>query len=192
MAKIEILVQGYVYKEGEVEHASSSAVLVQEKEINIIVDPGIAKEQLAAGLKKVGLKPEDIHYVFLTHYHPDHGYGAAWFPQAKVIDYEMIYEGDKMWPHDGFVPDTELAIMRTPGHATEHCSLAVLTDKGMIIVAGDVFWWGDDEEQKVDIDKPDPYGQDTGALKQSREKILKLADFIIPGHGKIFQVEKSQ
>lgn len=189
MAKIEILVQGYVRKEGEAEHASSSAVLIHEKDINIIVDPGFAKEQLAAGLQKVGLKPEDIHYVFLTHYHPDHAFGAAWFPKAKIIDDELIYDGDKMTSHDGFIPDTELAIMRTPGHAHEHCSLAVQTDNGMVVIAGDVFWWSDGEEQKLEVSAADPYAKDQKELERSREKILKLADYIIPGHGKIIKVK---
>jgi glyoxylase-like metal-dependent hydrolase (beta-lactamase superfamily II) len=189
MAKIEILVQGYVRKEGEAERASSSAVLVQEKDINIIVDPGLAKEQLAAALQKTGLKPEDIHYVLLTHYHPDHALGAAWFPQAKVIDDEVVYDGDKITSHDGFIPDTELAIMRTPGHAHEHCSLAVPTDKGMAVISGDVFWWNDGQEQKIDIHSPDPYAKNQKLLEESRAKVLKLADFIIPGHGSIIKVK---
>ena len=189
MAKIEILVQGYVNKEGEAERASSSAVLIQEKDINIIVDPGLAKEQLAAGLQKAGLKPEAINFVLLTHYHPDHAFGAAWFPQAKVIDDELIYDGDKMTPHDGFIPGTELAIMSTPGHAYEHCSLAVPTDQGMVVIAGDVFWWNDGEEQTLDVAHKDPYAKDEKSLQESRGKILKLADFIIPGHGKIIKVK---
>jgi glyoxylase-like metal-dependent hydrolase (beta-lactamase superfamily II) len=189
MAKIEILVQGYVYKEGEAEHASSSAVLVQDKDINIIVDPGVAREKLAEALQKTGLKPDDIHYVVLTHFHPDHALGTGWFPQAKVIDAEQIHDGDSARDHDGFIPDTELAILSTPGHSRYHCSLAVPTDKGMVVIAGDTFWWTDDEEQKVDINKPDPYAQDMAMLKESREKLLKLADFIIPGHGKIIKVK---
>lgn len=183
MAKIEILVPGYARKEGDGERASSSAVLVQEKDINVIVDPGLAKEALAAALQKAGLQPEDIHYVLLTHYHPDHAFGAAWFPQAKIIDDEYVYDGDRMSVHDGFIPDTELAIMRTPGHAREHCSLAVPSDKGMVVISGDVFWWYDGEEQKININKPDTYAVDQKLLMESREKILKLADYIIPGHG---------
>ncbi len=189
MAKIEILVQGYVCKEDQAKRASSSAVLVQEKDINIIVDPGMAKEALAAGLQKVGLKPEDIQYVFLTHYHLDHAYGVAWFPIAKVIDYEMVYNGDKMFLHDGFIPDTELAIMHTPGHAAEHCSLVAPTDKGMVVVSGDVFWWSDGEEQRIDIHSPDLYGKNQKLLEESRAKVLKLADFIIPGHGSIIKLK---
>lgn len=189
MSKVEILVQGYVRKEGRGERGSSSAVLVQEKELNIIVDPGLAREPLATGLQKVGLKPEDIHYVLLTHYHPDHAFGAAWFPRAKIIDYESIYEGDLVAKHDGFVPGTELAIIHTPGHSAEHCSLTVPTDKGMVVVAGDVFWWYENEEQTLDIKRSDPYAQDQAGLQASRAKVLKLADFLIPGHGRVMKVK---
>lgn len=189
MAKIEILVEGYAVKEEGGERASSTAVLVQEKDVNIIVDPGIARQPLAESLKKINLKPEDIHYVLLTHYHPDHAFGAAWFPQAKVLDVGYLYEDDKIIKHDGFIPGTELAIMHTPGHAYEHCSLAVPTDKGMVVISGDVFWWYQGEEQKLDAGHQDPYAQDQKTLEKSRSKVLKLADLVIPGHGKIFKVK---
>jgi len=189
MAKIDILVQGYVTKDEKRDRASSSAVLVQDKEVNIIVDPGLAKEELAAALRKLNLKPEDVDYILLTHYHPDHSFGAAWFPKAKILDNEEVLEGDVVNKHDGFIPNTDLAIMHTPGHADEHCSLAVPTDKGMVVIAGDVFWWTDSEEQKIDINKQDPYAIDFEKLKKSREKVLKIADFVVPGHGKIFKVK---
>ena len=37
----------------------------------------------------------------------------------------------------------------------------------------------------------DPGGaRDEKALQESRKKILEIADYIIPGHGKMFKVEK--
>jgi len=189
MAKVKILVQGYFEKKVANERASSTVVLVQDNDVKIIIDPGLARQPLAESLKKINLKPEDINYVLLTHYHPDHAFGAAWFPQAKILDVSYIYEGDKIIKHDGFVPDTELAIMHTPGHAHEHCCLAVPTDQGMVVVAGDVFWWTDGEKQSMNIKKQDPYATDQPQLEESRSKVKKLADFIIPGHGKIIKVE---
>lgn len=189
MAKIDILVEGYVIKDDQGERASSTAVLVREKDLNIIVDPGIARQPLAEALQKIGIKPEEINFVFLTHYHPDHAYGAGWFPQAKILDNECIYDGDLIIKHDGFVPDTYIAIMHSPGHSEEHCSLAVPTEKGMVIIAGDVFWWAKDQQKEPDISYPDPYASNMEILAKSREKALKLADFIIPGHGRIFKVK---
>lgn len=189
MAIIKLLVQGYA-KTGDVERASSTSVLVLDKEVKIVVDPGINREALAAGLQKEGLKPEDINFVLITHYHPDHAYGAAWFPRGALLDYKYLYKSDAVEQHDGFIPGTELAIMHTPGHAPEHCSLAVPTEQGMAIIAGDVFWWPDGAKQTLDVDYPDEYAQDVVALQESRKKILKLADVIIPGHGQVMQVTK--
>jgi glyoxylase-like metal-dependent hydrolase (beta-lactamase superfamily II) len=61
----------------------------------------------------------------------------------------------------------------------------------VVVVAGDVFWWADREEQKTDRESllfhKDPFAKDEKALLASRRKILELADWIIPGHGKMFK-----
>ncbi|HUW21053.1 MAG TPA: hypothetical protein VMW41_00110, partial [Candidatus Bathyarchaeia archaeon] len=60
--------------------------------------------------------------------------------------------------------------------------------------AGDVFWWVDDEEQKIDKENlmihQDPYMKNKEELRESRKKLLKIADYIIPGHGEMFKIEK--
>jgi len=40
------------------------------------------------------------------------------------------------------------------------------------------------------LEHKDPYVKDARALEESREKILNLADYIIPGHGEMFKVKK--
>lgn len=89
---------------------------------------------------------------------------------------------------------TDLKIIQTPGHEKFHASLAVPTQEGVYVIAGDVFWWRDNEEQKTDRDSlmrhQDPFVKDKDALAASREKVLEIADYIIPGHGKVFEVEK--
>ena len=61
-------------------------------------------------------------------------------------------------------------------------------------MAGDVFWWWDNEEQKTDKEslmaRKDPYVKNKEQLNESRKKVLEIADYIIPGHGKMFKVEK--
>ena len=57
------------------------------------------------------------------------------------------------------------------------------------MVGADVFWWAENEEQKVDIEKHDDFAEDMKTLKESRRKALEIADFIIPGHGKMFKVK---
>jgi hypothetical protein len=55
-----------------------------------------------------------------------------------------------------------------------------------------LFWWTDEQEQVVDaaeelINREDPFTKDRAALVESRTKVLAIADWIIPGHGKIFK-----
>jgi glyoxylase-like metal-dependent hydrolase (beta-lactamase superfamily II) len=60
------------------------------------------------------------------------------------------------------------------------------------VVAGDAFWWLGNEKQEVQIDKPDddPEHMNLKKLIESRKKILEIADYVIPGHGKMFRVHK--
>jgi glyoxylase-like metal-dependent hydrolase (beta-lactamase superfamily II) len=148
-------------------------------------------------LKKLAeekLKPKDVDMIFLTHYHLDHSLNIRLFPDCKVLDGNEINNDDKIFSYSGKIPKTNIKVIETPGHANEHASLLVETKKGKIAVAGDVFWWRTDEEQKIDYESlmnhKDPYVKDEKILKESRRKILEIADWIIPGHGKMFKVKK--
>ncbi|MCJ7786668.1 hypothetical protein MUP06_00420, partial [Patescibacteria group bacterium] len=58
------------------------------------------------------------------------------------------------------------------------------------------FWWTDDQEQKTEkeslIRHEDPYVKNREELMNSRKKILEIADYIIPGHGKMFKPSKDK
>lgn len=143
-------------------------------------------------LEKEKLKTSDIDFVFLTHGHIDHSLLSGIFENAKIIDELYIYQKDAIVKHNGVIPSTDLKVIRTPGHMEEHCSLAVKTKEGVYVAAGDVFWWMEGEKQKVDINRPDndPEHMNIQKLTESRKKILKIADYVIPGHGKMFKAEK--
>lgn len=113
------------------------------------------------------------------------------FLEAQIIDNAGVYKGDKITSLDETLPGTDIQVIQTPGHKEAHASLVVPTDEGKVVIAGDVFWWPDEEKQIVDIEKEDPYASNMEALKESRKKVLEIADFIIPGHGKIFKVDKT-
>ena len=196
MAEIKVLIQGYVREEEGSEFASSTTSLIKESELNIIVDPGMNRELLLESLKKENLSPEDINYVILTHYHLDHSLLAGIFENAKVMDNEDIYSFDgKIKRHNNKVPGTDIKIIKTPGHDMFHCSVLVKTKEfGQVAIVSDVFWWLDKEEQKTDkeslMNHEDPYVKNEEELMKSRKKVLEIADYIIPGHGKMFKVEK--
>lgn len=194
MAEVKILIEGYAREEDGVWFASPATVLIKNNGLNILVDPGANEGLLLKSLEKEGIKPEDIDIIFLTHYHPDHILNIRLFPGKDIYDNNTIYSGDKSVDYSGNIPNTSIQVIDTPGHASEHCSLLVRTEKGRIIIAGDVFWWLDSEEQKTDreslISHEDPYVKNKRELIESRKKILDMADYIIPGHGKMFKVEK--
>lgn len=191
MAEIKILIEGYAKQIEGGWLASSTVVLVRINNMNIIVDPGCNREKLMISLGVEKLKVGDIDFVLLTHNHLDHTLLAGIFPNAKVLTCEEIYKNDNQVAHGNIIPGIDLAIVQTPGHCNEHCSLVVPTGEETYVIAGDVFWWTDGEAQKLDIEKADdahPEEIDIKKLIDSRKKILKIADWVIPGHGKIFKV----
>ena len=193
MNKIKVLIQGYAKQIEGGWVASSTVTLIQSNDKNIIVDPGCNRKRLLEELSKNNLKPEDIDFVLLTHNHADHTLLVGIFENAKVLTTEEIYDNDNQVEHNNKIPETDLGIIQTPGHSPEHCSLSVPTEEGIYIVAGDVFWWMDDEKQEIYIEKKDqahPEEVDMKTLIESRKKLLKLAAYIIPGHGKVFKVNK--
>jgi glyoxylase-like metal-dependent hydrolase (beta-lactamase superfamily II) len=153
------------------------------------------KKRLLEALEKENLAPKDIDYVILTHMHPDHIILTAIFENAKVVDIENVFTYDgKITPHDGKVPETNIELIETPGHEQCECSVVTDTDEGKVVIASDLFWWTDDKEQKKDTESlmnlKDPYMAEEKLLKESRKSVIEIADFIIPGHVKMFKVEK--
>ncbi len=92
--------------------------------------------------------------------------------------------------------NTNIQVIPTPGHAHEHASLLVKTDRGNVVIAGDLFWRREDEKQKTDYDslikKEDPYAKNKTMIKKSREKNLDFSDYVISGHGKPFKVSRNE
>lgn len=71
--------------------SSMSAVLIQKDSMTILCDAGLGMPEslLVPSLNKIGLNPEDIKLVYLTHLHPDHiggmmANGEKVFPNAEV------------------------------------------------------------------------------------------------------------
>jgi glyoxylase-like metal-dependent hydrolase (beta-lactamase superfamily II) len=195
MAEVKILISGYAKPTGhETFKASPSTVLINDSGKLILVDPGANEKKLIEALEKEGLKPVDIDIIFLTHYHLDHLLNIRLFPDKDIYDSGTIYRGDEELEFFGKIPGTDVAVIETPGHAHEHASLLVNTTEGVMCVAGDLWWWQDNEKQITDkkslLNLKDPFVKDKKALLESRKKILKMADFVIPGHGKMFKIDR--
>ena len=187
MAKLKVLIKGYTTadsnSEGD-EKTCATITLIKDKDRIMLVDPGVLENQriLINALKKEGLNVNDIDIVCITHSHIDHYRNLGMFPKAKVLEYYGLWDKNSVddWK-ERFSPD--IKIIKTPGHDKTSISLLVKTDKGVVVVCGDVFW-------KENLPKKDMYADNPKKLKESREKIMKIADWIIPGHGDIYKVKK--
>ncbi len=193
MTELKLLIQGYARLTKNGYRASSATVLLRTSGKTILVDPGCNEARLLSSLRKEKIKPRDIDYIFLTHFHLDHILNIRLFPKTTILDVDTVYKGDGGVIYKKFIPSTKIQTLATPGHAHEHGALLVETEKGKVAIAGDIFWWDDGEKQKTDyknlVNKKDPYVKNWQQLVQSRKKLLSVADWIIPGHGKMFKTK---
>lgn len=193
MNKVKVLIEGYAKKLNKGWMASSTTCLIINSEgKKIITDPGCNRQRLLLALKKEGLKTSEINYVFLSHCHPDHILLAGIFEKAKYITFDsnLFYNNDLLIEFNKNILGNGIQILETPGHLLEHLSLLVETNEGKFVIAGDVIWWLDGEKQIIDlnqIDHSQAKGMNMKDLIESRKKILEIADWIIPGHGKMFK-----
>lgn len=193
MSKVKVLTEGYAKPIKNGWTASSTVILIQTNGKNIIVDPRCNRQKILEELSKNGLKTANINFVFLTHNHTDHVLLMGIFENAKVITSLEVYNGDEQIEYEGQLPELGLGIIETPGHSDDSKMLLAETEDGRYAIAGDVFWWKEGEEQRIDVNKPDPYAEESmESLIKSRKKVLDLADWIIPGHGKMFKGSRGQ
>lgn len=201
MAQIKILVEGTHAKIEEGLTIGCSSILIKSDK-NIVVDPGALfhEKELIASLKEEGLNPEEIKLVFLTHTHIDHTANLHLFKNAEVLLKFKggNYPGQLQTIGKGLLKRTELfdgtkiaddvEILEVPGHSNDLLALVVNTKEGKIVIASDAFT----DETWADLDKqPDPIVvADVDQFNKSRKKILEIANYIIPGHGKMFKVKK--
>jgi len=185
MTSVKILITGYTTadtKNSDEEKTCPTITLVRDGNLNIIVDPGVLDSQqiLLDRLKEEGLSPEDIDVVFLTHSHLDHYRNIGMFRRAKTLEFWGIWTGGKCenWPAQ-FTKN--IKIIKTPGHSADSLTMLVTTAEGVIAICGDVFW--QENYPLLDI-----YASEPEKLLTSRQQVLESADFIIPGHGRLFKV----
>ncbi|HEX3912147.1 MAG TPA: N-acyl homoserine lactonase family protein [Steroidobacteraceae bacterium] len=122
------------------------------------------KSSLVEQLAQLHLKPEQISFVAISHYHGDHIGQVASFPQATLLigkpDWDALNEtkpnpgvnpanfahwiggGGKVEPVIGdkdVFGDGSVIMLNTPGHTPGHHSLLVkLKEKGNVLITGDL------------------------------------------------------
>lgn len=182
-SNVDVLIQGYYFPGEGAGKACSTVSLVRCPGLNIVVDPGSVPRagMLPEALEKYGLTTGDIDILFLTHSHVDHCRFAGLFTRAAVLDEQGWWQGDA-WQEKppGF---EDFQVLHTPGHSEDSITLLVSTVHGKVALCGDVFYHEDGP-------LVDPFAQDAERLGQSRQELLNRADFIVPGHGPMFEVKK--
>lgn len=161
----------------------STCTLVRDGALVAVVDPGLAPSQAAIlePLRALGIAPEDVTTVVLSHHHPDHTINAALFPAAEVHDHWAVYRGDEWESRDceGEELSRSVRLIRTPGHSAADLSTVIGSSEGIMVATH--LWW------TADGPADDPYAPDRDELRRSRERVLGIADVIIPGHGAPFR-----
>ena len=180
-ARVDVLLPGSLTSTGGA--VVSSCTLIRDADHAIVVDPGMAPgaSSILSPLAELGLRPEDVTDVVLSHHHPDHTLYAGLFPNAAVHDHWAIYRGTD-WEDsecDGRVVTPSVVLARTPGHTAEDLATVAGTPDGLVVCTHSWF----NESTTVDDEAP----EDHEALHASRAAILEVADLIIPGHGTAFR-----
>ena len=179
MTIVHVLHAGYAG-----DRVGSSVVLVRDGDALIVADPGMVARRplILEPLAALGVEPESVSHVFLSHHHPDHTINIALFPAAEVVDFWARYVGDQWLDHDGdcYRLAAHSQLWLTPGHTDQDASLIVEADDGTYAMTH--AWWRGDRTPEID-----PLATDQASLEVSRTRILAGADIVIPGHGAPFR-----
>lgn len=143
--------------------ASISMFLVEKDGVRMLFDTGMGApdSRLLDGLKALHIHPEDINYLFITHFHGDHIGGmmkndSVVFPRAEVYASQLEYDAWMKMPADqkaqvektmkaykdrlhlfvfgDTLPESVMA-MNAVGHTPGHTVFQV----GKLLVIGDLF-----------------------------------------------------
>ena len=179
------IVEGYVRDGGQ--RVASSVVYVSDGDQHIVIDPGMVSNQslILDPLAALGISPDQITDVVISHHHPDHTMNIGLFGNARVHSATSIYFGEN-W--DDALPNREISpsvrVIASPGHQPEDISVVINGEDaegnlGIVIYTHE--WW---MESGPEVD---PYAADQAQLSASRRLILELSPSkIIPAHGPAF------
>jgi glyoxylase-like metal-dependent hydrolase (beta-lactamase superfamily II) len=176
-ARLDVLFTGYAD-----DHVAGTVSLIRENDRVIVVDPGMvpSRSAILEPLAALGVSPADVTDVVLSHHHPDHTVNIALFGEVPVHDYQAVYTRD-VWddrPADGVALSPSVRLIETPGHTPQDLTVLVGTADGVIAVTH--LWWAAGGPHE------DPYALDADLLRTQRDRVLAVADRIVPGHGAPF------
>ncbi|OEJ27087.1 MBL fold hydrolase [Streptomyces agglomeratus] len=181
-----ILTTGYTTSTGP--GVAATVSYVSDGDLRIVIDPGMVagRDRILGPLAAMGVGADDITDVVLSHHHPDNIINAGLFGRARMHDHKAIYHGDQWTDRDaeGYELTPSVRLIRTPGHSREDVTVLVGTPDEVVAFVGDLWW-------RPNGPVEDPVSPDLAQLRASRERVLAIADVIVPGHGGAFPADAS-
>jgi N-acyl homoserine lactone hydrolase len=159
--------------------------------------PNVApKVSIVDQLAQANVKPEQINFVGISHYHADHTGQVGSFPKATLLigkgDWDAITspkpaEGVNFKPFENWISgggnvqpvpldkdvfgDGSVMMLNTPGHTPGHHSLLVKTQSGNFIITGDAVHFRENYET---VGVPS-FNYDRAQTVASVERLKKIA-----------------
>jgi glyoxylase-like metal-dependent hydrolase (beta-lactamase superfamily II) len=203
----------FAYRPGQAKDIASSCYLIKNGNRYMLWDTGVPaamaekpaenaaqrislKRTILDQLKQLGVRPEQIETIGISHYHFDHTGQAANFPRARLImgkgDIDSLRTstgpsggdprplrhwlsgGGKLVEATGDVDifeDGRVVMLDTPGHTPGHNALLVKLAGGNVLLTGDLYHF----TEQVLIKGVPPFNTDRADTLASMDRFDKIA-----------------
>ena len=190
MIQLDVLCIGFLEREedGTIREAHSTSTLIRADGRNIVVDTSTPYmwPAVKTSFRQIGIFPEDVDTVVLTHAHGDHAGNLKRYKKARVLIHsgsDVAVEGAEVIDADEYEICPGVRMVHTPGHCPEECSVFVEADRHYAI-AGDTVPLQDNLKEG----KPPAINTDHDLAMESMRRVERFADVVVPGHGAPFLV----
>lgn len=186
--RAHVLCEGYIVRDdgARIIDASSTVTLIISEELLIVVDTGAYARigELAAALAGANISSEEIDVVVNTHLHMDHCGGNEVFPNARRYAHRLEDPPiGTMAAEEGTEICEGVSVIETPGHTKGSISVLVKSDRDYV-VSGDALPTRSNYESMT----PPAIHVDRRLAVSSMERVVSLADVVVPGHGPPFEI----
>src|SRR3954452_5734238 len=166
-------------------------------ERDYLVDPGLIMQgaPVIGAMSELGVDPNEVKDVILTHLHFDHAEGMAAWPMRRTYVHRIETEAPYAQVVAGVMEMANLEIlegeegeiepglrwMLSPGHSDGLISLLVDTDDGLVVIASDCV--GPLPEYFDQMDLPEDFGPEREELLRQWRRNRDLGSAVVtPGH----------